>query len=230
MTCLKWWGISNRAAVDDVRIARQDAIADAGRDGQWEQLLELVTPSTIGVVDDPRRYVNSTRVGGLSQYAPLHHAAAQGASAAMAERLIELGAWRTLRCSSGHTPLELAESYGHWHLYEVLTPRPQHQISDRQLAQLEYMLHAVIVGRVSSLVRTAQLRLPQLGPLTEVENPTMWFPIPGMDGGFKIVLHSGGTEPELQVESWSRPAKGSGQRHRVRTTGFELVDKGFAAG
>jgi hypothetical protein len=66
----------------------------------------------------------------------------------------------------------------------------------------------------------AQSRRPVLDVLTE---PEMWFPVPGMYGGFRFVLRGG----ELEVESWIRVVGGSGQRHRITGDGCVLVEEGF---
>ncbi|MBL1080118.1 ankyrin repeat domain-containing protein [Nocardia sp. 2] len=160
---------------------------------------------------------------------PLHHAASHGAPADVVQHLIQLGAWRSLRDTNGDTPLELAAQRGHRHLYELLTPLTHHHFPAADLAQLDHILHAVIVGRAHHLVRRARLRLPQLEPLTELESPQpqMWCPVPGMYGGFDIVLQTTTGHTELLVESWSRVNGGSGREHHVTTTGYRVISQGF---
>ncbi len=43
----------------------------------------------------------------------------------------------------------------------------------------------------------------------------MWFPVPGMYGGFSYRLESAGVEAKLVSESWCRVVGGSGQRHEI---------------
>ena len=52
---------------------------------------------------------------------------------------------------------------------------------------------------------------------------TLWFPYPGMYGGFTMSIR----EDRLVVESWSRGVGGSGQRHVITVRGCELVEEGF---
>ena len=51
----------------------------------------------------------------------------------------------------------------------------------------------------------------------------VWFPVPGMYGGFRILLDG----DALTVESWNRVVGGSGQRHRITADGTELTEAGF---
>ena len=51
----------------------------------------------------------------------------------------------------------------------------------------------------------------------------MWFPVPGMYGGFDITLR----QDFLDVKSWCRVVGGSGQVHLVTPAGAILVDEGF---
>lgn len=86
----------------------------------------------------------------------------------------------------------------------------------------------MIRGRVAVLDGILKvLRLPELGPVTEYERATFWFPVPGMSGGFKYWLEADGAEPKLVSESWCRAVEGSGERHEVTPQGARLVDQGF---
>ncbi|GDX83357.1 hypothetical protein LBMAG42_51680 [Deltaproteobacteria bacterium] len=71
------------------------------------------------------------------------------------------------------------------------------------------------------------LRLPDLEPLLEMDEPRMWFPVPGMYGGFSFRLDLGADVPKLVSESWCRVVGGSGERHEVTVDGARLVDRGF---
>jgi hypothetical protein len=55
----------------------------------------------------------------------------------------------------------------------------------------------------------------------------MWFPVPGMYGGFSYRLESVGVEAKLVSESWCRVVGGSGQRHEITSAGSQLVEEGF---
>lgn len=92
---------------------------------------------------------------------------------------------------------------------------------------LEEYLHAVIRVRADREVRAAALRLPPVEPLFGMQEPWLWFPVPGMYGGFSLRLLRPGPNAALQVESWSRVVGGSGQRHLVTARGVQLVEAGF---
>ena len=50
-----------------------------------------------------------------------------------------------------------------------------------------------------------------------------WFPVPGMFGGFEIVLRHG----YLEVKSWNSMVAGSSQAHLITHEGVIRVDDGF---
>jgi len=178
------------------------------------------------VLDDAPPLINTWRPDGSAWFTPLHQAAFGGMNEGIAAELVRRGAWLTLPTASGDLAVDLARQRGHLHLIEPLTPNNRREVETQDLELLAAHLHRVIMGRAESLVHREALRLPLLTPLLEAPEPTMWFPVPGMYGGFKIHLHTVPT-PQLTVESWSRVADGSGRRHQVTTTGWELVDKGF---
>ena len=171
--------------------------------------------------------VNATRPDGPSWYAPLHQAAWHGAAEEVAERLIGLGAWRTLRNDRGERPLDVAERRRHRHLLPILNPVYRHDVRREIIVRLQTHFHAVICGRAERLVNEEGLRLPELEPLLELDTPKMWFPIPGMAGGFSYRLELEGVHARLVSESWCRVVEGSGQRHEITSHGSRLVDEGF---
>lgn len=59
--------------------------------------------------------------------------------------------------------------------------------------------------------------------LTEIPGRRLWYPVPGMYGGFSIQLR----ENHLLVKSWSRLVRGSGEAHVVSQQGRFLVDHDF---
>ena len=67
------------------------------------------------------------------------------------------------------------------------------------------------------------LRYPPVAILHEVPGQHVWFPGPGMYGGFDIRLRQG----YLDVRSWCRIVGGSGQAHLITHEGAVLVDEGF---
>lgn len=210
-----WDGVTLRSSYNSWVLEGRDRLADAAKYGDW--------PTVFDVLERHGDWINGTRVGGISGYTPLHQAAWHGAPTDVVLRLIDLGAWRTVRTAKGERAVDIAERRGHRHLLEPLTPVIRHQIPAGTLAAIQHHFHGVIRERVNDLVTEHQLRLPELRPLTEQQNPSCWFPVPGMYGGFRYQLQ----REELIVESWMRVVGGSGQRHVVTEHGARLVDEGF---
>lgn len=213
---LSWLGSNNRKSLNENGLELRDRLADAAKAGDWE--------AVIGLIAGDNR-VNAVRVGGSSLFAPLHQAAWAGAPESVVKRLLAFGAWRTLRTADGETAADIAAARGNDHLSALLVPELLRETSEATIAQLECQLQAVIYGRVFDLCREHRIRTPQVGPLLEYPAAVMWCPIPGMYGGFSITFAP--DADELIVESWCRVVGGSGERHRVRPDGFELVEKGF---
>lgn len=209
----EWSGIHNPEALQPEALARSHAIADAARDYQWLRLLELLG-------SHPAR-VNEGRVGGHSGYAPLHQVAHGGAPVEVAKSLLLLGAGRTLRTAEGERPLDMAQRLGHTHLLEVLTPAPSLPCDPDKLAQVEVGVHAMIRGRaaVQPLLERAMMQLPPLDLLTEAPGNSLWFPVPGMYGGFHLQLGQVVDEPICVVDSWCRVVGGSEERRLVSRGG-----------
>jgi hypothetical protein len=67
------------------------------------------------------------------------------------------------------------------------------------------------------------LRYPPVEILHEVPGQRLWFPVPGMYGGFDITL----MEEFLDVQSWCRVAGGSGHEYLITTEGAILVAERF---
>ncbi|WP_410668488.1 hypothetical protein [Amycolatopsis sp. cmx-4-68] len=207
----EWDGVTLRNTYQPQEVARRDQIADAARNGHWPHLLGLLET----------RYVNRVRLGGAEGFAPLHQVAWHGAPVEVAQRLVELGAWRLLRTTAGQTPLAIARQRGHQHLFGVLQPVVRHPLADEVLRELEEHLTMLIRGgRYADFVVRQQLRLPQLGPVTELTEPKVWFPVPGQYGGMDIELD--GTE--LTVSNWSRVG-GWRLVHRVTRSSVHFVEE-----
>ena len=124
-------------------------------------------------------------------------------------------------------PVDVAERCGHRHLLGVLTPEHNHDVPSGVLLKIQSHFHKVIRGRIDEPLPDNGLRLPELQPLLELERPHMWFPVPGMYGGFSYWLESTGAAAGLVSESWSRVVDGSGQRHEITSAGSRLLAEGF---
>jgi hypothetical protein len=208
-----WFGYLDRKDLKDDYVARCDAIADAGRAGRWEDLLRLLDTADPGA--------NLWRVGGKSWFTPLHHAAWHGAPTEVVEEVVARGAWRTLPSARGETPHDVAARRGHHQLLSVLEPALRRRMPQDRIAALDAHLDQVVRSRIDFL--QVRLRPVVTAVLTEMKEPTLWFPVPGMYGGFSIELRPG----YLGVSSWSRVVGGSGQRHVITHEGATLVEHGF---
>lgn len=212
-----WDGVTRRSSLKDEYAALRDRLADAARDGDWRTVFE--------VLDENPDWANSARLEGRSGYVPLHQAAWHGASAETVERLLWYGAWRTLRAADGTRAVDIAERRGHRHLTGLLRPETRHFVPPDVLARLQQHLHRLIQHRAgledgSDLATQQGMRLPEVEVLTELDHPACWFPVPGMYGGFKIVMR----ECELTVDSWIRVVGGSERTDRVTADGVHLQE------
>lgn len=214
-----WDGITRAETLNDWAKTARIALADAAKAYNWPRVFELVS--------EHRELINACRPGGKSLFAPLHQAAYTGAPLDVVHRLIEMGAWRTLQNARGERPMDVAERRGHGHLRQVLEPVWKHRVPLGVLLKIQFHFHEVIRGRIDRKLPGHGLRLPELEPLLELDRPQMWFPVPGMYGGFHYYLEATGVEAKLITESWCRVAGGSGQRHAITSKGSRLVEEGF---
>ena len=216
---LQWDGFVRAAALGDTGNRERQDLSSAGRSYDW--------PRVVSILERDGDLVNTTRPDGASRYTPLHQAAHGGAPVELVQRLIDLGAWRTLQNARGERPLDVAARQGHGHLLSLLEPNLKRHVPHGILARVQAHFHDVIRGRAAALVDEAGLRLPELEPLLEYEGVRMWIGIPGMAGGFLYELIADGVEARLSTSSWSRMADGSGQRHEITSAGSKLVEEGF---
>ena len=80
--------------------------------------------------------------------------------------------------------------------------------------------------RAGILIDEHGLALPELFPLL-AGTGQVFFPIPGMYGGFRYWLEGEGAGAKLIAVSFCRVVGGSGQRHEVTPGGARLVEEGF---
>lgn len=214
-----WDGITRAETLHEGVAKIRHALADAAKSYNWPRVFELIS--------EHKELVNTTRPGGSSLYAPLHQAAHGGAPVEVAQRLIGMLAWRTLQNARGERPVDVAERQGHRQLLEVLAPEHKHHVPAGVLLKVQQHFHAVIRERIDRQLPDHGLRLPELEPLLELDRPHMWFPVPGMYGGFSYRLEVAGVEAKLVSESWCRVVDGSGQRHEITSAGSRIVEEGF---
>jgi hypothetical protein len=214
-----WDGITQAKTLKDEHVVLRNDLADAARNYNWPRVFEIIR--------EYREMVNASRPGGSSWFTPLHQAAYGGAPVEIVRQLINVGAWRTLRNKSGERPIDLAIKMKHVHLEKILEPDYRHWVPLDDLQKIQAQFHAVIRGRADKFIQEHKLRLPELEPLLELDRPEMWFPIPGMYGGFKYHLEVTGEKTRLVSESWCRVVGGSGQRHAITAEDSVLEEEGF---
>jgi hypothetical protein len=197
-------------------------LADACKAARWDDVFNLF--KTFPHLD---HRINACRPNGKSLYTPLHQAAYCGASEEIVRRLLSLGALRTIQNANGERPVDVAERKGHHHLLKLLKPRFKHHVPLGILLKIQAHFHQAIRSRIDEPLPNHNLRLPELEPLLELKEPAMWFPVPGMAGGFSYKLVQTGVNAKLVSDSWSRMADGSGQRHEITSRGWKLTDEGF---
>lgn len=214
-----WDGITQSVLLTQEGQNLRQRLSDAAKNYDWTETLKILSKSP--------ELINSTRLDGISLYAPLHQAAHGGAPVEVVKHLLKLGAWRTLQNAKGERPIDVAVRHQKQHLYSILNPRPRRHVPLGILLKIQQHFHDVIRGRIRELDHADTLRLPELEPLLEFKEAKAWFAVPGMYGGFHYWLEAEGVEAKLIAESWCRVAGGSGQRHEVTCAGSRLTDEGF---
>jgi hypothetical protein len=214
-----WDGITKPESLDEAAAELRQNLADACKRYDWDGSLKILSAHP--------ELINSTRPGGKSKFTPLHQAAHGGASIEVVNRLLGLGAFRTIRDSRGMRPLDVAVEQSKAHLFEKLEPGQRWTIDASILRSIQTRFHKLIRKRAQALVDEHCLRLPELETMLEVIHKRFWFAIPGMYGGFAYWLDDFSLSPRLLAESWCRVVGGSGERHEITAGRTKLVDVGF---
>lgn len=219
-----WNGVLDPAQLIDSVVAAGHRLADAAKMGEWSTVFRML---------DEYAQVNWWRPGGTAWFTVLHQAAWHGVSAEVAQELIDRGALRTQTDSRARTAYDVAmerhATAGRQvdALCEVLLP-PSASLPPHRVQALDRHLAEVIDGRIKGVLYDgldprAVLRYPPVGILHELPGQRLWFPVPGMYGGFRLALRG----DELHAASWCRVVGGSGQHHLITHHGATLVDEGF---
>src|SRR4029077_17431928 len=113
-------------------------------------------------------------------------------------------------------------------LREPYLQPPPPSLTPERIGALDRHLTGVIDSRIRGVMFDGReprklLRYPPVGILHEVPGQHVWFPVPGMYGGFEITLR----QDFLDVKSRCRVVGGSGQAHVITTAGAILVDEEF---
>lgn len=218
----QWEGRTQAQSFHKNIAALRHSLADAAKLFNWNEVLKII--------NDQPSLINATRPDGQSLYTPLHQAAYGNAPLTVVKQLINNGAWRTLRNSDGKRAVDIARQKGHFELIHWLEPEYKTEVPLSTLLGVQSHFHEIINGRSIQLVEKHKLRLPELEPMLELENPEMWFPVPGMYGGFNYKLVVWDSDVILLSKSWSRVVGGSGQFHVITSQGVKLIDEDFVQG
>jgi hypothetical protein len=215
----EWDGITKSEVLRNDEVVIRHKLADAAKEYNWKKTLEILNKRS--------DLINVTRPDGRSLYTPLHQAAHGNAPVEVVQKMLDMGAWRTLRNANNERAVDIARKKKHQHLAQQLEPAYKTHIPLETLQKIQDHFHVIILGRTGDLVEKSGLRLPELEPLLEIEKSQMWFPVPGMYGGFSYWLDGEGKNAKLISESWCRVVGGSGQRHEITSKEGKLVDEGF---
>lgn len=151
-----------------------------------------------------RDYINWFALDDKSLNTQLHYAALLNAPVEVIEKMIDFGAWRTIRNSAGEKPIDSANLMGNHHLLEVLKPVYFRGVMPETLLKIERNFHQMLMERAEWSICNEALCLPQLELLLEILEPKMYFSIPGYYGGFSYRLEINGTETKLITKGGSR--------------------------
>jgi Ankyrin repeats (many copies) len=232
-----WRGVLDPNQLFDDVVLASHRLADAAKVGDWS--------TVFGLLDDPAEQVdiNWWRPGGTAWFAVLHQAAWHGAPTNVVDELIRRGALRSLTDSRGRTAYDIrcerdlkanhpkgiaAQQRKSLVLRERYLKPPPSPLAPKQIRALDRHLANMIDSRIRGVLYDGRdprrvLRYPPVEILHEVPGQRLWFPVPGMYGGFDITL----VEDFLDVKSWCRVVGGSSQGHLITSAGAILVDEGF---
>lgn len=185
-TALIWHGQLSRKLFDDEYLRLRDRLADAAYGGDWDGVLTTIDTAS---KHELKSWANCYRIGsaiGPSGWTPLHQAAYLSAQEPEVRELVNLGASRTLRTvwtSPGDLPfrnmtaLEIARFLGFKHLFKILSPIIHHPVPGAVLFKLQENFHCLIRDDLADWPVEANVRLPELELLTELDVPEMYFPL-----------------------------------------------------
>ena len=126
-------------------------------------------------------------------FTPLHQAAHGQAPRAVVQKLLELGAKRSLKTQSGKTAHDIAKAFTVPREEVLDLLKVPAEVSDNRetIDKMEKALHEKVIRgeerNAAGLIKEHNLQLPQLAVLWEPDGAKdgMWFPVPGMYGGFR---------------------------------------------
>ena len=217
---VEWCGmVKSDSFSENARIMRKE-FEQIIKSNRWDDVFS--------VLEQNPDLINATFLDNPLWYSPLPHLTEENAPVEIIEKTISLGAWRTLKTLNDEKAIDIALRKGRQELVRLLNPIYYYNIQLESLSKIQKHFHEVIIGRINVLPNWKSLRLPELEVLLEIKDPSMWFPVPGMYGGFNYRLAFNKDKTvRLISESWIRVVGGSGQRLEITSKGSELVEEGF---
>jgi hypothetical protein len=181
---------------------------EAAENSKWDQVFSIL--------QDAQKTYHQSWVNCPTNeegWTPLHYAALENTPVATVNRLVRLGAWRSIKTVTTNgtnlprarmTPIEIAEATKHTALYEALKPVTNLAVSDSALRKLESLFHQLICKDMGW--RKGEVRLPELSVLKESSGDG-WFPVrPGVNSEVgpqdRCDFTDGGFEKWLSCVTW----------------------------
>ena len=185
------------------------------KNSEWSSVIEIASADI--------NLVNCVRPGSDSFYTILHGAARIGAPIEVIEKIIELGAFRTMKTKNGETAFDLAIKYGNDELVPLLIPKLNFESEQNTLKLIEKNLHLLITKETEGLIYKHLLRLPDINVLLEIQQYDMvYFPIPGMMGGVFFSFNVKNNNALLYVQIESR-MWGGADYYEVSVDGYRVL-------
>ena len=211
-----WPGAMDPALLAKRQVQASMYLADMAKRGNWRKVLRELDHRD-RLVD-----VKQWRPGGTSWLTVLHHAAGNDAPLEVVAGLVERGALRSQPDARGRTAYDIAVEQGHSGLLEALAPPPS-PLQPGQIAALDANLAATIDQLIQPLFAGRDLRALFRYPPVEVlhEVPGLWFPVPYLWGGFRVLLADG----RVELLGGYRELDLAGATH-VATAGFLVTVDG----
>lgn len=110
----EWDGITQSEPLRDDEVLIRHALADAAKQYNWKKTLEIL--------HERPALINVTRPDGRSLYTSLHQSAHGNAPREVVQKMLDMGAWRTLRNVDDERAVDIAKRKGYQSLVHLLEP------------------------------------------------------------------------------------------------------------